>query len=30
MKKREPDAQKFIHSIAQNADAERRHAMHGR
>jgi hypothetical protein len=30
VKKREPDAQKFINSIAQKADAERRPEMHGR
>jgi hypothetical protein len=30
MNDREPDAQKFINSIAQNAEAERRPAMHGR
>jgi hypothetical protein len=30
MNDRELDAQKFINSIAQNADAERWPAMHGR
>ena len=30
MEEREPDAQKFIHWIAQKADAERRLALHGR
>jgi hypothetical protein len=30
MEDREPDAQKFIHWIAQNADAERRFGLHGR
>jgi hypothetical protein len=30
VKKREPDAQKFINSIAQKADAERRLALRGR
>jgi hypothetical protein len=30
MTDREPDAQKFINSIAQKADAERRLALRGR
>jgi hypothetical protein len=30
MEEREPDAQKFINSIAQDADAERRLALRGR
>jgi hypothetical protein len=30
MEEREPDAQKFINSIAQNADAKRGRGMHGR
>jgi hypothetical protein len=30
MKDREPDAQKFIHWIAQKAGAERRFALRGR
>jgi hypothetical protein len=30
VEEREPDAQKFINSIAQKADAERRHKLHGR